>query len=95
MRVAFTVLVAALAAGLALASPAEAGWKWKKMKWVPHHGQEYRAPYAHPGSGAPYGYGARGYGPPAGYARGYGHSPGGGFYGPNPYGPGYGTRPGW
>ena len=87
----------ALALGLTFASPAEAGWKWKKMKWVPKHGQEYRSPYAHGGpgwSGGPrYGYDRR-YGPRYGYgprpydrSYGYGYGYGGGYG--RPYGPGW------
>lgn len=70
-----------IAAGLVafIANPAEAGWKWKKMRWeskkaqtyqpprhAPHYGyrQAYRGPYNY----RPYGYG-RGYSPYSSYGR--------------------------
>ncbi len=93
MRTLFAAVLTALTIGLALAGPAEAGWKWKKMKWVPKHGQEYRSPYAHDRGhyyGRGYGY-DRGYGYGRGYGNGYGRSYGG--YG-SPYGRG-GWGPGW
>lgn len=97
MRVVLTGLVAALVAGFALASPAEAGWKWKKMRWEAKPGQEFRSPYAHPGHGSPYGY-RPGYGAPygsyggSGYGRPFGSgSPSSGWGGYGAAGP----RPGW
>lgn len=76
-----------LSAALAASSPAEAGWKWKKMKWVPKHGQEYRSPYAH---SAPHGYGRGGYGGPRYERYGYDRYNHGHRFG---YGrPGYGPR---
>ena len=92
-----TALTPSLSLGLALSTPAEAGWKWKKMKWVPKPGQEYRSPYAHNRGyhyGQRYGY-DRGYGYGRNYGRGYGYG--------RPYGPygqgyghgGFGPRYGW
>lgn len=84
MRFKITGLASALlvAFTFAASAPAEAGWKWKKMKWVPKHGQEYRSPYAQPDYGygpregyryrGGYGY-DRGYGRPDGYGRPYGY----------------------
>ena len=78
-----------LAAALSAPSSAEAGWKWKKMKWVPKHGQEYRSPYAHPAPGYRYGHGYR---DPYGYRGGYGSH----RYGaPRPYGYGSRYNDGW
>ncbi len=80
MRKTLAGLLTALTFALAFSAPAEAGWKWKKMKWVPKPGQEFRSPYAHPGYGwgrgygygYGHGYGSRGYDRPYGYGNRFG-----------------------
>lgn len=92
MRSKFTAVLAivSLATGLAFSVPAEAGWKWKKMRWEHGHGQTYRAPHPHSGQGY---YGGQRYGSGSGYGR-YGYDRY--SYG-RPYGygaPSYGPRHG-
>ena len=67
MNRALAGLLTTLSVALLLAAPAEAGWKWKKMKHVSKPGQEFS--HGHPGQG--YGHGS-GYGGGYGYGRGYG-----------------------
>ena len=71
-KLATLAMLAGLAGCLLAAAPAEAGWKWKKMRWEPKHGQEYRSPYAHRAPDFHGGYGGHRYGGGSGYGR-YGY----------------------